>query len=114
MEGSDAAACSLPAASSGRPEITFARPKSRILTRPSRVTKTFSGLRSRCTIPFSWAAARPLRDLDRVFDGLPRRQRRAGQPLAQRLPVEQLGDRVHHGVLAAEVVEGKDVGVRKG
>jgi hypothetical protein len=39
--------------------IRFARPKSRIFTRPSAVTKTFSGLRSRWTIPFRWAAARP-------------------------------------------------------
>ncbi len=40
--------------------VSFARPKSRILMRPSFVTKTFSGFRSRCTIPFSCAAARPL------------------------------------------------------
>ena len=40
--------------------ISFARPKSRILTRPSFVTKTFSGFRSRWTMPFSCAAARPL------------------------------------------------------
>ena len=39
--------------------VSLARPKSRILTRPSRVTKTFSGFRSRWTMPFSWAAARP-------------------------------------------------------
>jgi hypothetical protein len=29
------------------------------LTRPSRVTKMFSGFRSRCTMPLSCAAARP-------------------------------------------------------
>ena len=40
--------------------ISFARPKSRILTRPSFVTNRFSGFRSRWTIPFSCAAARPL------------------------------------------------------
>ena len=38
---------------------SLARPKSRILTRPSLVTNRFSGFRSRCTIPFSCAAARP-------------------------------------------------------
>ena len=32
-----------------------ASPKSRILTRPFRVTNRFSGLRSRCTIPRAWA-----------------------------------------------------------
>ena len=39
--------------------MSLARPKSRILTRPSRVTKRFSGLRSRWTIPRSCAAASP-------------------------------------------------------
>ena len=38
----------------------FARPKSRILTWPSLVTKRFSGFRSRWTTPLSWAAQRPL------------------------------------------------------
>ena len=38
---------------------SLARPKSRILTRPSRVTNRFSGFRSRWTIPRSCAAARP-------------------------------------------------------
>jgi hypothetical protein len=41
---------------------TFARPKSRILMRPSRVTKMFSGLRSRCTILL--VGGRETRDLD--------------------------------------------------
>ena len=31
--------------------VSFARPKSRIFARPSVVTKMFSGLRSRCTMP---------------------------------------------------------------
>ena len=38
---------------------SFAKPKSRILMRPSLVTKIFSGFRSRWTIPFSCAAANP-------------------------------------------------------
>ena len=37
----------------------LARPKSRILTTPSRVTIRFSGFRSRCTMPRAWAAASP-------------------------------------------------------
>ena len=47
------------AVSGSRTGRSFARPKSRIFTRPSSVTKTFSGFRSRWTIPLSWAAARP-------------------------------------------------------
>ncbi len=39
--------------------VSFARPKSRILTRPSFVTKRFSGFKSRWTMPLSCAAARP-------------------------------------------------------
>ena len=39
--------------------VSFARPKSRIFTRPSCVTKMFSGFRSRWTMPLSCAAARP-------------------------------------------------------
>ena len=39
--------------------VSFARPKSRIFTKPSLVTITFSGLRSRCTIPAPCAFARP-------------------------------------------------------
>src|SRR6185437_3315638 len=39
--------------------ISLARPKSRIFTRPSLVMNRFSGFRSRCTMPFSCAAASP-------------------------------------------------------
>ena len=38
---------------------SLARPKSRIFTKPSPVTITFSGLRSRCTMPAACALARP-------------------------------------------------------
>src|SRR5438045_2885443 len=38
-----------------RGPVSFARPKSRILTSPSFVTKRFSGFRSRWTIPLSCA-----------------------------------------------------------
>ena len=37
---------------------SLASPKSSTLTRPSRVTITFAGLRSRCTTPFSCAATK--------------------------------------------------------
>ena len=37
----------------------LASPKSRIFTRPSRVTRMLAGFRSRCTIPAAWAAASP-------------------------------------------------------
>jgi hypothetical protein len=37
--------------------ISFASPKSSTLTRPSFVTMTLAGFKSRCTMPFSCAAA---------------------------------------------------------
>ena len=48
-------ACSVGATNS------FARPKSSSLTKPSFETMTFSGFRSRCTIPAACALARPRR-----------------------------------------------------
>ena len=39
--------------------VALAIPKSRIFSRPSVETNRLSGLRSRCTMPRSWAAARP-------------------------------------------------------
>ena len=43
------------------PWASVASPKSSSFTWPSRVTKMFSGLRSRWMMPRSWAAARPRR-----------------------------------------------------
>ena len=40
------------------PDHALARPKSRTLTLPSGVTLTLAGLRSRWTMPFSWASSR--------------------------------------------------------
>ena len=39
--------------------VSFARPKSRILTNPSFLTITFSGFKSLCTIPAPCARASP-------------------------------------------------------
>ena len=41
--------------------VAFAIPKSAILTSPCELTITFSGLRSRCTIPCASAQVRPAR-----------------------------------------------------
>ena len=50
---------SRPSPGSIRVSASLASPKSRILTRPSVVTKMFSGLRSRWRIPRSWASESP-------------------------------------------------------
>ena len=71
---------------------SFASPKSRIFTRPSFVRKTFSGFRSRWTIPFSCAAAEAgaiwtaMSTAIRSESGPARRRSR------QRLPFEELLD----------------------
>ena len=89
--GDDAVGSSLSPASRS---TSLARPKSRIFTRPSVVRNRFSGLRSRWTIPFAWAAARPCA----TCTAKPRTCRCVGerreQHLAQRLALEQLRDDV--------------------
>ena len=85
--------------------VSWARPKSRIFTRPSRVTKMFSGLRSRWTMPFSWAAARPWAVWIAYSTALRARHRPPLEPRPQRLALQQLGDHVRAPVLAADVVD---------
>ena len=70
----------------------FASPKSRIFARPSFVRTTFSGLRSRWTIPLSCAAARPRAICDAEVHGLSHGQSARGDPLAQRLALDELHD----------------------
>jgi hypothetical protein len=52
-----------------------------------------------------------VRDLDRVVDGLPRRQRTSRQTAAQRLSFEKLGHDVGGTIRRANVVNRGDVGV---
>ena len=91
-----------------------ARPKSRIFTRPSAQTKTFSGFRSRCAMPL----------LVRGRQAVARSGRRSRSPCAggngapaqalpQRLADEQLQHGVRHAVLHAEVVDREDVRMRQ-
>ena len=54
---------------------SLARPKSRILTNPSRVTIRFSGLRSRCTMPGGVRLGEPVRGLRRDGEQLLESQR---------------------------------------
>ena len=103
---------------SGRPRParspTRARPKSRILTSLAEVTKMLSGFRSRCTIPFSCAAASPSAIADADLDRFAPGQALVQQPLPERLPLEQLHGGVEDAVLLAEIVNGEDVRVGHG
>ena len=53
----------------------------------------------------------PARDLDGIIDGLANRQRGTGQPLSQRLALQQLGGDIKHAALGAGIVDDHDVGV---
>ena len=55
-----------------------------------------------------------VRDLERVLDRLPRRDRSAGEPLAQRLALEQLLNDEGDPVVLADVVQRDDVGMIQG
>ena len=63
--------------SSSRASVVIDRPKSPTSTRPSRSTKQFDGLMSRCRMPSAAAASRPAIDLEDRVNRLRRRQRRA-------------------------------------
>src|SRR4030095_1451353 len=93
--------------------ISFARPKSRILSRPSFVRNRFSGLRSRWTMPRACATA----SAGAIWDvaSRPVSGRRGGrdaprvEPNAQRLALEQLHHDVHQRLarrrIGAKVVD---------
>jgi hypothetical protein len=82
-------------------DASFASPKSRIFTRPSRVTRMLPGFKSRCTIPAACAAARPSAICSARSSSLRevwRRQRRALREF-------------HHQVIRTNVIERADVGM---
>ena len=96
-----------------RRETSFARPKSRILTKSSWVTITFSGLRSRWTMPAAWAFARPSAIWRPSSDETPRVERSASARTARSVrPLDELHDDVVASVLGApDVVDVDDVGM---
>src|SRR5579863_4473131 len=83
--------------------FSFARPKSRILARPSRWIMMFSGLMSRCTMPAAWAAASASAAC--VTISMVRRDGAALNQLAQRFADHQFGDDVGDAGLAADVID---------
>ena len=90
--------------------VNLASPKSRIFSRPSGVRKRFSGLMSRCAMPFACAAASPAASclpMSTALEG----GSAPSERLAQRRSLEQLRDDVRLIVVGADVVHGEDVGV---
>ncbi len=89
----------------------LAIPKSSSFAWPSRVRKTFSGLRSRWAMPCSCAAASPAATWAAMSRTAPSGRRPPSQAPTQRLPAQQLGDEEGRPLVGADVVEGDDVGV---
>ena len=98
---------------------SFARPKSSTFTRPSVVTNTFSGFRSRWTIPFACAASSPCATCtakDRACRCVGARREAISRSVS---PSQQLRDdvgdgRAGVGRLRSHVVDGQDVRVVEG
>ena len=79
--------------------------------RPSIIT--LAGLRSRCSTPFSWAAARPAQSLRAVSTALSDGQASdAAQERAEVLAIHELHGDVVEAFGDADVVDAADVGVR--
>ena len=91
--------------------VSFARPKSRIFTWPSFVTNTFSGFRSRWTMPFSWAAASPRAIWAPISTALRTGSAPPADAFAQRLAFEQLRHDVRGALVVTRVVDREDVGM---
>ena len=64
--------------------------------------------------PLVVCGRQPARHLRRVVEGLARGDRPPGQPLAQRLTLDQLGNHEERAALGADVVDRDDVGVIQG
>src|SRR6266481_1522502 len=91
--------------------LSLASPKSRILMWPPSVMNKFSGLRSRCTIPFAWAAAKSLGDLHPIIQRLADRQGTSCDLVAQSFAFKELRDDVGIFSRRTDVVHDKDVGM---
>ena len=103
------AACVPPLESSGC--VSLARPKSRIFAKPSFVTMTFSGFRSRCTIPAACALARPSEICDAIVRSFFWRQGAVDEELPKRHPVHQLHRHVGGRAVRPDVVDRDDIRV---
>ena len=99
-----------PAPLSAPCDVSFASPKSRILTSPSFVTMTFSGFRSRWTIPASWALARPSAICAAICSSLLTGSGPATSS-SRRVPRRPAPSRCRSATRPPDVVDRDDVGV---
>ncbi len=92
----------------------FARPKSRILMRPLRVTITLAGFRSRWTMPFSCAAASPSASSSAIVMQRVDRQAFRRNLLVERRAVHELHRQVVQSAGLLDGVNRDDVRVVEG
>ena len=93
----------------GSPPVCLARPKSRILTRPSRRDEQVLGLDVAVHDAFVVRRRQPGHDLQRDVERLLHRQGTGVEARAKRLPLEQFRDDVGDVTLHADVVHRQDV-----
>ena len=93
-------------------QVSFAMPKSRILTVPSGPTIRFAGLMSRWTMPASCACARPAQtsSISCSLRGDDQRRTEADE-VGERLAAHVLHGDERQAVLFADVVDRHDVGM---
>ena len=98
----------------GSGAVILARPKSRTLTRPSVVTMTFAGLRSRWTMPFSWAAARASARAVAISRIWASGEPALGDHAVEGLALDELHGEEVDAVRLLDRVDGDDAGVVEG
>ena len=95
----------------GSARAAFARPKSSTFTRPSVVSMMLAGLRSRWTMPFSWAAASASARAMPIVDHPPTGSPPSRNQAIERLALHQLHREEAHAAGLLDRVDGDDVRV---
>ena len=111
MPGSVAAGDRVMLAPSPASSVNLASPKSRIFSSPVGRQKEVFGLDVPMRDALRMRRGQSGRQLPADVDRLGRRQRAAGERLAQRRALEQLGDEIRLIVVGPDVVDREDVGV---
>src|SRR5499427_4162581 len=99
------------ASASGSCPVCFARPKSSSFTMPSLRRMMFSGLMSRCTMPFAWAAASPPAISNSHAQDFTEHERLRSHSFTQGRAFDEFCSDESSGVGLIDFVDRKDVGM---
>ena len=94
--------------------VSRARPKSRILAWPSLCQKQVFRLQIAMDDALFMGRCQPLRNLYPIVDNFTDRQRAALQPVAKRLALQELRNKVRRSVVQPHLVHGQNIGVIQG